>query len=72
MLTYPVSLSTLTKLEREWRAESKVQRFSYFATTDDQVKFGSHVVVLPLWGVNEDYPYFYGFPFEQLREGETV
>lgn len=72
MLTYPVSLSTLAKLEREWRAESKVQRFSYFATTDDQVKFGSHVVVLPLWGVNEDYPYFYGFPFEQLREGETV
>lgn len=72
MLTSPVSFSILAKLEKEWRAESKIQKLSYFATTDDQVKFGSHVVVLPVWGVNEDYPYFYGFPVEQLGDGEVM
>lgn len=72
MLMQPVPLSTLTKLEMEWREKSKVRRFSYLASTEDQVKFGSSVVILPIFGINKDYSFFFGFPFEELREGEVV
>jgi len=68
----PVPFNTIANDEMEWRMNEEVKRLSYLVTTPDQVRHGSHTTVLPIFAVNDDYPYFFGFPINHLREGEAV
>ncbi|WFA84603.1 MULTISPECIES: ABC transporter permease [Paenibacillus] len=72
LLGMPISFGKLVKYEDEWRSKGELVRFSYIVSTDDLIKSELDEVVLPIFAVNRDYPYFFGFPSDGLKEGEVV